>query len=144
MPQKHVVQLRDGDRQQLRSMLAAGRASARALTHARILLKADEGLTDEQIAEELDVGPSMIYGVRQRFAQQGLAAALHRRPQPPRPEKRKLDGDGEAHLIALACGAPPDGRACWTLRLLADQMVQLQYADSVSHETVRTVLKKTS
>ena len=144
MPQKHVVQLRDGDRQQLRSMLAAGRASARALTHTRILLKADDGLTDEQVAEELDVGLSMIYGVRQRFAQQGLAAALHRHPQPPRPEQRKLDGDGEAHLIALACGAPPDGRACWTLRLLADRMVQLEFADSVSHETVRTVLKKTS
>ena len=144
MPQKRVVQLGDGDRHQLRSMLAAGRAAARTLTHARILLKAEEGLSDEQVAEELDVGLSMIYGVRQRFVQRGLAAALHRRPHPPRPEQRKLDGDGEAHLIALTCGTPPDGHDHWTLRLLADRMVELQYADSLSHETVRTVLKKTS
>jgi len=144
MPQKHVVQLGDGDRNQLRSLLRKGRASARALTRARVLLKAHDGLTDEQIAEELDVSLSLIYDVRRRFVQQGLTAALQRRPHPPRPEKRKLDGDGEAHLIALTCGAPPAGRGGWTLRLLADRMVELQYVAALSHETVRTVLKKTS
>jgi hypothetical protein len=82
--------------------------------------------------------------VRQRFAQAGLTNALQRRPQPARPEKCKLDGAGEAHLIALACGAPPDGHERWTLRLLADRMVALNYADSLSYETVRTTLKKTS
>jgi transposase len=144
MPQKHLVQLGDGDRHQLRSLLRKGRASARTLTRARVLLKAHAGLCDEQIAAELDVSVSLIYDVRRRFVQQGLSAALQRRPQPPRPDKRKLDGDGEAHLIALTCGAPPAGRGGWTLRLLADRMVELQYAATLSHETVRTVLKKTS
>ena len=143
MPQKHVVQLGDGDRHQLRSLLRKGRASARCLTRARILLAADESLTDEEIAERLDVSLSLIYQVRRRFAAEGLPAAWQRRPHPLRPEKRKLDGDGEAHLIALACGAPPDGRECWTLRLLADRMVELRYADKLSYETVRTTLKKT-
>jgi transposase len=144
MPQKHAVQLGDGDRQQLRSLLRKGHASARALNHARILLAADEGQTDEEIAERLDVSLSLVYDVRRRFAHEGLQAALQRRAQPARPEKRKLDGDGEAHLIALACGAPPEGLDHWTLRLLADRMVELEYTDGLSHETVRTVLKKTS
>jgi transposase len=144
MPQKHVVQLGDGDRRQLQSLLRAGRCSARALTRARVLLKADDGLSDEQIAEELDVGLSLIYEVRHRFARQGLDATLHRRPSPPRPDQRKLDGDGEAHLIALACSTPPAGHGRWTLRLLADRLVELAITDHVSHETVRTVLKKTS
>jgi transposase len=143
MPQKQVVQLGDGDRHQLQSLLRKGRASARCLTRARILLAADQLQTDEEIAEQLDVSLSLIYQVRCRFVQQGLPAALHRRAHPSRPQQRKLDGDGEAHLIALACGAPPDGRACWTLRLLADRMVELEYAEALSHETVRTVLKKT-
>jgi transposase len=144
MPQKYVVQLGGGDRLQLRSLLRKGRVSARTLTHARILLAADDQLSDEEIAEQLEVSLSLIYDVRRRFAQEGLASALQRRAQPARPEKRKLDGDGEAHLIALACGAPPDGHDHWTLRLLADRMVELEYADGLSHETVRTALKKTS
>jgi len=144
MPQKQVVQLGDGDRHQLRSLLRKGRASARSLTRARILLAADESQTDEEIAERLEVSVSLIYQVRRRFAHQGLTAALQRRPAPPRPEKRKLDGDGEARLLALACGAPPDGHDRWTLRLLADRLVELDYADRLSHETVRTTLKKTS
>jgi transposase len=143
MPQKYVVQLGDGDRHKLRSLLRKGRAKARCLTRARILLAADELQSDEEIAEQLDVSLSLIYQVRRRFAEEGLSAALHRRPHPPRPEKRKLDGDGEAHLIALACGAPPGGQDHWTLRLLANRMVELRYADSLSHETVRTTLKKT-
>jgi transposase len=144
MPQKYVVQLGDGDRQQLLALLRRGRSSARALIHARILLAADDGLSDEEIAEQSGLCQRTVFSVRQRFARAGLTNALHRRPQPARPEKRKLDGAGEAHLIALACGAPPDGQQHWTLRLLADRMVALNYADSLSYETVRTTLKKTS
>ena len=144
MPQKPVVQLGDGDRRQLRSLIRAGRAPARTLTHARILLKADQELSDEEIADGLEISTDTVSRVRQRFVQQGLAAALYRRSQPPRPDKRKLDGDGQAHLIALACSAPPAGHARWTLRLLAERFVELEYAGSLSHETVRTALKKTT
>lgn len=144
MPQKHVVQLGDGDRHQLQSLLRKGRASARTLIHARVLLQAAGGLSDELIATQIEVGRSTVYRVRRRFVQQGLHAALHRRAQPARPQQRKLDGDAEAHLIAVACSPPPVGRAHWTLRLLADRMVQLQYVESLSHETVRTTLKKTN
>jgi transposase len=143
MPQKHVVQLGDGDRHQLRSLLRKGKASARCLTRVRVLLAAADQLTDEEITERLEVSPSLVYDVRRRFVREGLTAAIQRRLPPSRPEARKLDGDGQAHLIALACGAPPDGREAWTLRLLADRAVELHYADSLSHETVRTVLKKT-
>jgi transposase len=144
MSQKHVVQLGDGERQQLQSLLRKGRASARCLTRARILLAADKQQSDAEIAEQLDVSCGLIYQVRRRFADEGIHAAVHRRVQPTRPESRKLDGDGEARLITLACGAPPDGREVWTLRLLADRMVELKHADMISHETVRTVLKKTN
>jgi transposase len=144
MPKKYVVQLGDGDRCQLRSLLRRGSTPACALTHAHILLAADQGDSDEQIAKRFHVCVVTVCHVRRRFVQQGLHAALHRRAQPSRPEQRKLDGDGEAHLIALACGAPPEGRQGWTLRLLADRMVELKYAESLSHETVRTTLKKTS
>ena len=143
MPQKQVVQLSDGDRQQLQSLLRKGKSSARCLTRVRVLLAADDQLTDQQIIERLDVSPSLVYDVRRRFAREGATAAIQRRPHPARPEARKLDGDGEAHLIALACATPPDGRAVWTLRLLADRAVELNYAAALSHETVRTVLKKT-
>ena len=144
MSQKYVVQLGDGDRRQLLSLLRKGRSSASALAHARILLAADDGQTDEEIAEQVGVCPRTVFAVRQCFVQEGLTSALYRRAQPARPEKRKLDGEGEAHLIALACGAAPEGRDHWTLRLLAERMVELRYADSLSHETVRTTLKKTS
>ena len=144
MPQKQVVQLGDGDRRQLRSLLSKGRARARCLTRARILLKAHAGLTDPQIAVALEVSVSLVYDVRRRFVQAGLPAALHRRPQPPRPDKRKLDGDAEAHLLTLACSHPPDGRDGGTLPLLADRLVQLQQVERVARETVRRTLKKTN
>jgi len=134
MSQKHVVQLGDGDRRQLQSSLRKGRASAPTLTHTRILLKATDGMSDDSIAALLEVARSTVYRVRRCFIQQELYAALHRRPQPARPQQRKLDGDAEAHLIGLVCGTPPDGRDRWTLRLLADRMVELEYADSLSHE----------
>jgi transposase len=144
MPQKYAVQLGEGDRHQLRALLRKGKASARCLTRARVLLAAADQLTDEEIVERLEVSPSLVYDVRRRFVRAGLTAAIQRRAHPARPEARKLDGDGQAHLIALACGAPPDGREVWTLRLLADRMVELKYADALSHETVRSVLKKTN
>jgi hypothetical protein len=144
MPQKQVVQLSDGDRDQLRSLLRKGKATARCLIRARVLLAAADQLTDDEIVERLDVSPSLVYDVRRRFVGAGIPAAIQRRAHPARPAARKLDGDGEARWIALACGAPPEGRAVWTLRLLADRMVELKHADSLSHETVRTTLKKTS
>jgi transposase len=108
------------------------------------LLKTHAGLTDPQIAAALEVSVSLVYDVRRRFVHAGLAAALHRRPQPSRPDKRKLDGDAEAHLITLACSHPPDGRDGWTLQLLADRLVQLHQVERVSRETVRRTLKKTN
>jgi transposase len=118
------------------------------LAHARILLKADcaeeqVGWTDEAISEALDVSVATIERVRGTYVRQGLDMALKRKSR-TRQRTRRLDGVQEAHLIALACGAPPDGQDHWTLRLLADRMVELRYADSLSHETVRTTLKKTN
>jgi transposase len=144
MPQKYIVQLGEGDRHQLRSLLSKGRASARCLTRVRVLLKAHAGLTDQQIADAVEVSLSLVYDVRRGFVQAGLTAALDRRPQPPRPDQRRLDGDAEAHLITLACSHPPEGRDGWTLQLLADRLVQLHHIESVSRETVRRTLKKTN
>ena len=107
---------------------------------ARILLKADEGLTDIKIAEHLSVGVHTVERVRQRCAFEGLSAALNPKRRPPR--KPKMDGEAEARLVQLACSAAPDGRQRWTLRLLADRLVELDVVDSISHETVRQRLKK--
>jgi transposase len=107
-----------------------------------ILCKADEGLADQQIADALLVGPSTVSRVRQRFAEEGLESALNERPRPG--QKRKLDGKQEAHLVAVACSLAPEGRTHWTLQLLADKVVKLELADSISPETVRQVLKKTN
>jgi len=129
-------------------MIRSGKAAARILLHARILLKADSGpeapaWRDEAISEALEVHATTVARVRQRFVEQGLEAAL--RPQPTtRHYERKLDGVAEAHLIALACGPAPEGQAQWTLRLLADQLVELRHVPSISHEAVRQALKKTN
>jgi transposase len=146
---KYLVTLSDEERQGLHTLIAAGKAAARKLTHARILLKADQApggpaWNDAAITEALDVGLSTVARVRQRFVEQGLDAALGRKPQDRPSRPRKLDGAAEARLIALACSAPPQGRQEWTMRLLADQLVELEVVDAVSHETVRQVLKKTS
>ena len=145
---KYLVTLTAEERQALHDLTAAGKASARKLAHARILLKADQAdggpaWADEHIAEALDVGLSTIARVRQRFVEQGLEAALGRKPQDRPSRQRKLDGRAEARLIALACAAPPDGCQEWTMQLLADQLVALEVVDAVSDETVRRVLKKT-
>lgn len=147
MPKQHVVRLAPAERRQLGSLIAAGSAPARTQTHARILLKADQGAagpgwTDAAIAAALEVSPATIGRVRARAAREGVAAALRRR-RPAGPAPRKLDGGQEAHLIALACSTPPAGHARWSLRLLADRFVELAAGAPVSHELVRRTLKKT-
>jgi transposase len=146
---KYKVTLTAEERLHLAELIASGKAAAQKLTHARILLKADDAdggpaWPDHRIAEALDLSIATVERVRQRFVEQGLAAALSRKKQdrPSRPPK--LDGRAEARLIALACSAPPAGRKAWTLSLLADKLVELQVVESVSYETVRQVLKKTS
>ncbi|HEV2123079.1 MAG TPA: IS630 family transposase [Chloroflexota bacterium] len=144
---KYLVTLMDEERIQLRQMISAGKAAARKLMHARILLKADASAggpnwKDEQISQSLEVGTATVERVRRQFVEQGLEAALERR-KPDREYERRLDGVGEAHLIALACSEAPAGREHWTMQLLAEGMVGLGYVESVSRETVRRTLKKT-
>jgi len=148
MRKKYIVTLTDEERQGLREMLSCGKAAARKLTHARILLKADSrdgapNWGDAAIAKALDVGRVTVERVRTQFVEEGLEAALERR-KPQREYQRKLDGDGEAHLIALACSQAPEGHSRWTLRLLAERMVALEHVDGLSYQTVRRVLKKTN
>ena len=147
MPQKkYLVTLTPEEREQLAGLLSAGKRSALTLARVRILLKADQAdggpaWPDDRIAEALDCGLRTVERVRQRFVERGLEAALGRKPQDRPSRERKLDGRAEARLIALACSQPPDGRAAWTLQLLADKLVELRVVDSVCDETVRRVLK---
>ena len=146
MRKRYRVSLTSQERQQLQGMLKRGRVLASAQRHARILLKADEGLegpghTDAAVAEAVDCGRATVERVRKRFVEEGLEAAL--RPKPTmRTYERKLDGQAEAHLIALACGQPPAGRSRWSLRLLADRVVALGIVEDVSYETIRRTMKK--
>ncbi len=146
---KYLVTLTSEERDRLAKLTTAGKASARTLTRARILLKADQAdggpaWQDADIARALDCGLRTVERVRQRFVERGLDDALaHKEQQTPR-RQRVLDGAAEARLIALACSHPPDGRAGWTLRLLADRLVELEVVESISRETVRRALKKTS
>lgn len=147
MRKQYQVVLSEAERKHLLDLIRRGAAPALRQTHARVLLQANrskQGLarTDAQIHEALGVAVSTIERLRQRYAEGGLEAALSRSPTQRRYE-RLLDGAAEAHLIALACGAPPEGHARWSLRLLADRMVVLEYCDHVSYETVRRTLKKT-
>lgn len=149
MPKKAFhVHLSAAERTQLQALTTTGSHAASVITHARILLKADRGAdgpawTDHMIASALDVGLSTVARVRQTYAQNGMDAALNRKPT-TRVYPRALDGVGEAHLIALACSTPPEGADRWTLRLLADRMVELEHVESLSYETVRRTLKKTT
>lgn len=148
MNKKYRVTLTDDERANLQKLVGSGKAAARSLTHARVLLKADEGegapgWDDDRISEALDVGRSTIARVRERFVEEGIDAAVQRHA-PANHRQRVLDGVAEAHLIALTCSTPPAGHQRWTLRLLADKMVELEYVDSLSHETVRQTLKKTN
>jgi hypothetical protein len=148
MHKRFPVTLTDTERDQLKRLIAAGTESARKLTHARILLKADQGpggpgWTDETIAEAVEVSQPTVARIRQVYVTAGLEVALNRRA-PTRAYVRKLDGAQEARLIALACAKPPNGLDRWTLRLLADKLVELEVVDEISYQTVRRTLKKTS
>ncbi len=144
MRKMHLVSLTDQQRRELKRIASSGIGSARRMVRARILLKSDIGEPDEEIAKALDVGIATVERVRKRFTTGGgVDAVLERLPQPPRPQKRRLDGDGEAKLIMLACSVPPDGHDHWTLDLLADRMVKLNYVPALSGDTVGRVLKKT-
>jgi transposase len=147
MTKKYRVTLTRAEREELERLLARGKADIRKIKHAQILLKADEAdggpaWPDARIAEAFAAGITTVERVRQRFVEEGLASALSPYRGGKRIYERKLDGAQEAHLIALACSPPPDGQARWTLRLLAQRMVELAYVDTLSYETVRQTLKK--
>jgi hypothetical protein len=146
MNKKYIVRLSDEEREQLAELTRKGKAAAAKIRHAHILLKADANgpaWTDVKIAESFAVSVNTVLGVRQRLVEQGLEAALTRKQQQRPSRTPRLDGESEARLIALRCGAPPAGHARWTLRLLADQAVALDMVEAISHETVRQALKKT-
>ena len=140
---KYIVNLMAEEKERLHRLLSCGKDRARKLTRARILLKADEGWTDKAIRAALDVSGPTVERTRRRFVEEGFEASLSHR-SPRRDYERRLDGDAEARLIALACSSAPEGRERWTLRLLAQRLVMLEQVDveSVSYETVRQVLKK--
>lgn len=148
MRRKYIVTLTVEERSELEKMIRSGKAAARKLIRARILLKADsaserQGWTDAAICRALDVSSPTVWRTRKRFVEDSFEAALNSR-RPGRHYKRKLDGQQEAHLIAIACSQPPQGRQRWTLRLLRNRMIELKEIESLSHETVREVLKKTN
>ena len=138
---KHVVKLTKDGREQLLAMIKRGTAPARKLTRARILLRSDEGMPDRQIAEALDTSLTTMWRTRKRFEEEGLGG-LNERLRPGQP--RKLNGRQEAHIIAVACSKAPHGHRRWTLRLLADKVVELGFCESFSHEAIRKILKKTN
>ncbi len=143
---KYVVRLTDGEREELGAMVKKGRAAAYKIRHANILLKADAdgpAWTDARIAEAFCCHPRTVENVRRRCVLSGIEAAIVRKRQKKLSRERKLDGEGEARLISLACSEPPDGRDRWTLELLADQLVRLKVVDSICDQTVRRTLKKT-
>jgi transposase len=147
MVKKYIVSLSEAERHSLEQIATTGKRSAPTINHARILLKADSqqpngSWRDQDIKAALDISIRTIERVRQRFVEEGLDAAL--KPRPGQGRKPKLDGDVEAHLVALRCSEPPNGQGRWTLRLLASQMVELEYIDQLSHESVRQGLKKTN
>jgi transposase len=148
MKKKYPVALTPAERDDLMTLIGAGVAPARKLLHARILLKADQGpggpaWVDDRIADAVEVSQPTVARVRRRFAEEGPDAALNRR-MAARTYRRKLDGEQEARLVAVCCGDPPDGAARWSLRLLADKLVELEVVEAISHETVRRTLKKTN
>ena len=145
---KYRIRLTTDEQQELKALVSRGRTVAYKQTHARILLMSDEaredgGMKDADISGVLGVGLSMVERVRRRCVEEGIESALNRKKQLRRRQKR-LDGEGEARLIAMACGEPPEGRAGWTLKLLADQLVECEIVETISTETVRRVLKKTN
>ena len=145
---KHLVRLSKEERKLLTSLISSGKGPARMFTRARILLKADigkdgPGWGDEKISEALDVTVQTVERIRKQLVEEGLEAVLRRRKYVQKVSRKKVDGDVEAHLIALSCSEAPEGSR-WSLRLLADKMVELGYVESISHEAVRRTLRKTS
>ena len=145
---KYRIRLTTDEQQELKALVSRGRTAAYKQTHARILLMSDEaredgGMKDADISRALGVGLSMVERVRRRCVEEDIESALNRRKQLRR-RRKILDGEGEARLIAMACGEPPEGRAGWTLKLLADQLVECEIVETISTETVRMVLKKTN
>lgn len=148
MNKRYPVRLTQSERDYLKQLIAAGSESARKLMHARVLLKADQSeegpaWVDERIAEAVETSQPTVSRVRREYVEGGLEAALNRRP-PTREYKHKLDGEQEARLIAAACSSPPEGHARWSLRLLAERLVELEVIEEISHQTVRRALKKTN
>lgn len=147
MHKSYVVVLSPEERERLEKLISTGRTSSKRQIQARILLKADTSAagpawSDEQIAEALEISVSTVARARKRSVEHGLAAVLDRAVV-RRPFRRRLDGEQEARMLALACSPAPEGRARWTLRLLADKLVELEVVESISYETVRQALKKT-
>jgi len=148
MKQKYNVKLTETERSQLKEMITSGEASARQIRRAYILLKSDcsdEGpnWNYQAICDAYDVSSLTVYNIRKNYVEGGLKRAIMRK-KPDREYKHRLDGEGEAHLIALACSEPPDGYESWSLRLLQDRMIGLEIVENISHETIRQTLKKTS
>jgi transposase len=146
MGKKYIVRLNSDEREHLQRLVSTGKAAAYKRQHAQILLKADigeygPGWNDKDISEAFDASTRTVERIRQRLVEGGLEAALSRAKQ-ARYRTPRLDGDGEAHLVTLACSQPPEGYARWTLRLLADKLVELDQVETLSYETVRQVLKK--
>lgn len=145
MSQKQfLVQLRDQERLRLQKIIRSGKDKARKITRCRVLLLADgpTGKTDEEISDALGVCLATIFYIRRRYSQEGLERAISegtRSGQPP-----KFKGRAAAKITAIACSAPPDGQACWSLRLLADRVVELKIVESISHQSVKNILKKTN
>lgn len=146
MKKKYIVRLTASERQSLEDLVHKGKSAAYRRTHAQILLWADEGdagpgLLDSEVADRVGVNERTVSRLRQRCVEEGLEAALERKPR-AREKRRVLDGDGEAHLVALMCSEPPPGQSRWTLQLLGERLVELGVVESISHESVRGVLKK--
>ena len=146
---KYNVRLSNDERVTLKKLITSGRGPARMFTRARILLKADQsddgpGWSDERISEAVEVTVQTIERVRKQLVEEGFDAVLSRREYKQKVSRKKIDGDMEAHLIALSCGDPPKGRARWTFRLLAEKVVELGYVENISHEAIRQTLKKTN
>jgi transposase len=147
MGKKYIVRLTMEERERLQGLVSKGRTSAQKIGRARVLLKVDAdgpNWTDQRAAEAFGMRANTVAEIRQRFVEEGLERALERKQPDEPPRRRKLDDAGEARLIAVACGEAPEGRARWTLKLLAGQLVELAIVDGISHETVRRTLKKTS
>lgn len=145
--EKYIVNLAQEERDYLLNIVSKGKASAKKITHARILLQADESeisyKDSAEIAETLEISAKTVYRVRKCFSEEGLESAINRKPH-AKYKSRRLDGAQEAHLIALACSAAPEGRSRWTMKLLAEKLVELEITESIGKTTVNEILKKTN